>query len=97
MPNLPSAKKAFKQSKQRATLNRRYKNRIKVVGRELQSAVEAQNPEEIKTKLSSFFKAIDKAAKKNILHRNTANRKKALASKRAHIETTAKKTSSQEK
>ena len=97
MPNLDSAKKALRQSKKNEALNKRYKNRIKVVKRDLQEAINAKNTEEIKTKLSLFFKAVDKAAKKNILHQNTANRRKALAYKMSQIEATEKKTSSQEK
>ena len=38
--------------------------------------------EEATKLLSVFYKAVDKAARKNIFHENRASRKKALASRR---------------
>lgn len=93
MPNLANAKKALKQSIKKEALNKQYKNRIKSVNRNLGDAINENNQEEINSNLSLLFKAIDKAAKKNIIHRNTANRKKA----KAYRDSTAKKTSSQDK
>lgn len=93
MPNLQNAKKALKQSVKKEALNRQYKNRIKSVNRSLNDAIEKNNQEEVTSNLSLLFKAIDKAAKKNIIHRNTANRKKA----KAYKDSIAKNTSSQDK
>ncbi len=93
MPNLASAKKALKQNQKNEALNRQYKNRIKSIKKDLKNAINKSDQKEIKSKLSLFFKAVDKASKKNILHQNTANRRKALAYKEA----TAKNTSSQER
>lgn len=78
MPNLPNAKKALRQSKKRRENNRQYKSRIKKVARLIDDAVASNNLSEAEKMLPAYFKAIDKAVKKNILKKNTASRRKSL-------------------
>jgi len=78
MPNLPNAKKALRQSKKREAHNRQYKNRIKKVARKIDDFLREGKKQEAEKLLPIYFKAIDKAAKVHILHKNTANRRKSL-------------------
>ena len=95
MPNITSAKKRLRQTKVRTTRNRQYKNRIKSLTKQFNALLEEKNITQIKEHLPLLFKAIDKATKKNILHRNTASRKKSLLARRTrHVEQTAKQNTS---
>lgn len=97
MPNLKSAKKALRQTKTRTAANRSYKNRIKNLGSEIVSLLSAGKTSEAGEKLPTFYKAIDKAAKRNILHANTASRRKSLMARRFNQATTAEANNSQAK
>lgn len=77
MPITDSAKKALKQSKKKQKLNKRYKKRMKKNIREIEDQIEEGELEKAKDKLPQAYKAIDKAAKKNIIHENKADRKKS--------------------
>lgn len=77
MPNLQNAKKALRQSEKREKLNRGYKNRVKKLTREFSDLVKEGKQDEAKKLLPTIYKAIDKAAKKGILHKNTASRRKS--------------------
>ena len=82
MPNLPNAKKALRQNKKREVHNRQYKNRIKKVARKIDDLIKDGKKQEAEKFLPIYFKAIDKAAKLNILHKNTANRRKSFYSRK---------------
>ena len=98
MPNITSAKKHLRQTKKRTAHNRKYKNRIKNLSKIINGFIQENNAQKAKEQLPLLFKAIDKAAKRNILHKNTAARRKSLVARRvSHIETTAKENSSQAK
>ena len=103
MPNSKSAEKSLRQSKKRQAHNKRYKNRIKKVARQIDDAVDAGNKKEAEKLLPTYFKAVDKAAKRNILHKNTAARRKSLYAKKVSgkekvaQEATATESSSQDK
>jgi len=45
------------------------------------ASVDEKKKDEAKTNLNSVFKKLDKAAKRNILHKNTASRRKSRYSK----------------
>ncbi len=96
MPNLESGKKALRQSKKRTALNKRYKNRIKSLTRELNNLVK-EGSKDATEKLASFYKAVDKATKKNIIHKNTAARRKSSMTKTVYRADTEKNKSSQAK
>ena len=101
MPNSKSAEKSLRQSKKRAAHNKRYKNRIKKIARQIDDTVEAGDKKGAEKLLPTYFKAVDKAAKRNVLHKNTAARRKSLYAKKVNgkvaQEATAAKSSSQDK
>lgn len=74
MPVLQSAKKALRRDKRRAVINKKIKEKIKEI---LKSA--RKNPN--KKNLGLVFTALDRAAKKKIIHQNKANRLKSRLSK----------------
>lgn len=78
MPNLPNAKKALRQNKKRETQNRIYKDKIKTLTRQINDLVKAGSLDEARKLVPNFYKAVDKATKKNILKKNTTSRRKSL-------------------
>jgi len=83
MPITSSAKKALKSSVKKRTMNQKRK----VAVRETAKKVALGGPEE----LSRAYQAIDKAAKRGVIKKNTAARKKARLSRVAKATKTAKK------
>ena len=81
MPITKSAKKALRQNKKRKKENRAWKNRIKDSEKEIKKLVEEKKMEEAKKALPGFYKTVDKAAKNNVIKKNTASRKKSKMAK----------------
>jgi small subunit ribosomal protein S20 len=81
MPNIKSSKKRLKQSEKRRLLNLRYKKKMKEVVKEIDSLVSDNKKKDAEKIVPKAYKAIDKAAKKNIIKKNTASRKKARIAK----------------
>ena len=91
MPIIKSAKKALRQNKKRKTENLRVKNKMKGQIKKIKSfisacggsAVGGENgkKKEAQENLDRGYKAIDKAAKKGIIKKNTAARKKSRLTK----------------
>ena len=71
----------MRQNNKRAVLNKQYKHKIKKLTRKMSDLVKEDKHKEAEKLLPSFYKAVDKAAKRNILHKNTASRKKAVATR----------------
>ncbi len=83
MPIIKSAKKRLKQSKKRKALNSGYKKRMKEIVKEIKDlSVEGKKKEAAKL-LPKAHKAIDKAAKRGVIKKNTASRKKSRLTKLA--------------
>ena len=78
MPNLPSAKKRLRQNAKKRLRNQIAKTRIKNTTRKALEVSAAPLSDEAK----DAVRAIDKAAAKGIIHRNTAARKKSRLAKR---------------
>ena len=76
MANTSSAKKAIRSSERKRVINVRVK-------RSFREAVKTASTSGSKEDLSKAFQAIDKAAKTNIIHKNTAARYKSTLSKKA--------------
>lgn len=76
MANTSSAKKAIRSSERKRIINIRIK-------RSFREAIKEASKTGSKEALSSAFKAIDKAAKTNVIHKNTAARYKSALSKKA--------------
>jgi len=74
MPIIKSAKKALRQTKRRTKINRRTKDVVK-------KTIKAFKKKPTLETLKKVTSEIDKAVKKNILHRNKANRLKSQLNK----------------
>lgn len=72
-----SAKKAYRASLKKAVFNARRKDTLHDTTKSLMKAVNAKSATEANKLLPDAYRAIDKAAKRGIIKKNTANRKKA--------------------
>ena len=87
MPIIKSAKKRAKQNKVNAARNRHFKTRMQTMYKKVSSLVEDKKADEAEKLLAESYSAIDTACKKNLIHSNSADRKK---SRLARIVTLAK-------
>ena len=74
MPILHNAKKALRSSERKRQVNRRVKTRVKTSLDKVKKSGQSAD-------VSAAYSAIDKAAKKNIIHPNKAARLKAQAAR----------------
>ena len=81
MPITKSAKKALRQSLTRKARNLRRKNNYKNNLKELKNLASAGKNDEAKKLLPKVYKALDKAAKTNVIAKNKAARLKSSAAK----------------
>jgi small subunit ribosomal protein S20 len=77
MPITSSAKKALRASKRKQVFNQRRKLAMNDVIKKVKKFVSDKNTKEAMTLLAQAYKAIDKAAKTNLIKKNTAGRKKS--------------------
>ena len=82
MPQIKSAEKRLRQDAKRNVRNKMRKSVMRTYMRKLQEAVQKGDKSEAEKLLPTVFKTIDKAAKANCIHANTAARKKSLAARR---------------
>lgn len=71
------AKKAIRVSKRKKVFNDRRQKAMKDIVKDVKKLVIAGKKEEALSKLSAAYKAIDKAAKRGVIKKNTAARKKS--------------------
>lgn len=83
-----SAKKALRSSKRKRVFNLRRTRTMRDVLKEVNTLTSAGKVKEAAAKLPEAYKAIDKAAKRGVIKKNTAARKKSRLS--AHIKKSAK-------
>ncbi len=83
MPNIKSQKDRVVQSKKEAAHNKAIKSNLKTVVKKADAAISA-GAADMNDKLKIAASAIDKAASKGVLHKNTASRKVARLAKAAH-------------
>jgi small subunit ribosomal protein S20 len=81
MPITKSAKKALRQSKKRRERNLRQLNAMREIIKQIRKLVIENKKEEALKLLPNAYKAIDKAAKTNVIKKNTAARKKSRLTK----------------
>jgi len=81
MPITTSAKKALRQAKRRQVKNLLRKRAIGGVVRKIKKLVAEGKQSEALAMLPQAYKALDKAAKTNVIHKNTASRKKSRLTK----------------
>jgi small subunit ribosomal protein S20 len=82
MPRIKSAKKALRQSEKRSGENLKKMNSLKTIIKSYKKTLSAGDKETIKSSLSDAYKALDKAAKTNLIKRNKANRLKSRLAKK---------------
>ena len=81
MPVKKSAKKALRQSKKRRIKNLQKKEKIKNLLKEIKVLVAEKKTKEAEKLLPQIYKILDKAAKTNLIKKNTAARKKSRITK----------------
>ncbi|HSX39762.1 MAG TPA: 30S ribosomal protein S20 [Candidatus Saccharimonadales bacterium] len=89
MPNIMSAKKALRQSAKRHEQNQSWKKKIKAVTKNLDQLLQTNSStvDILKKEESALQKVLDKAANKNVIHKNKADRLKARYAKRITAKT----------
>lgn len=81
MPLIKSAIKRMRQNTVRQDRRKPVKTYMKTMIRKIEDAVKAGKKDEAVKLLAETYKAIDMAAKRNIIHKNTASRKKSRMAK----------------
>lgn len=77
MPQRPSAKKTMRQSEERRKRNSAVKSRITTETRKFERAIEREDQEDAQEQLDLLTKLLHQAAKKNVMHENTAGRRQS--------------------
>lgn len=77
MPITKGAEKAYRVSERKRVINIRRKGTMKDAEKAVQKAIAAGDAKKAKELLPVTYKAIDKAAKRGIIKKNTAARKKS--------------------
>lgn len=83
MANLKAAKKMIRGTKIRTKRNQVWRNRIKDITKEIKSSAETEKKVS-KDQLAKLYKTVDKAAKKNVIHKNKAARIKSELQKKVN-------------
>lgn len=81
MPIIKSAKKALRGSKKKRVFNERRKRAMREAIKNVKKLVNANSAGSQKS-LAAAYKAIDKAAKRGVIKKNTAARKKSRLAKK---------------
>lgn len=87
MPRRKSSIKRKRADKKKRLHNLTIKKRLKQTLKKFQSLLNANKANEAKELLAKVFSELDKAAKKRIIHPQTANRKKSRLAKRLRQKT----------
>lgn len=82
MPRRRTSLKSNRANKRKHTRNLKVKTQLKKALKKFQELVIQKNAAEAKTFLTKVFSQLDKAAKKNIIHPATANRRKSRLMRR---------------
>ena len=80
MPNTKSAHKAMRQNLKRRQINLKVLESIKKTGKNVRKAVAVGKKDDLAKALAAAYSALDKAAKKNVIHKNNASRHKSRLS-----------------
>ncbi len=81
MPIKKSAKKALKQNRTKRVFNLRRLKKMRESVKSTQKLIREGKKEEVIKILPKVYKAIDKAAKRGVIKKNTASRKKSRLTK----------------
>lgn len=80
MPRRRSSIKRKRADKKRHLSNLRIKNQIRNIIKKLKGSLEEKNFAQAKSQLDKAFSSLDKAAKKKVIHKNLASRRKSKLS-----------------
>ena len=81
MANLKSSKKDIRRTLKRTELNKPFKRNAQMFPKKIKKLVSTGSIKEALEMLPIAFKALDKAAKRNVIHKNTASRTKSRLAK----------------
>jgi small subunit ribosomal protein S20 len=81
MANIKQQKKRVRIQERQRSENLRYRSTIKTLTKRLEAAVADGDADRVAAEHRELVKTIDRAATRGALHRNTAARKKSLASR----------------
>jgi small subunit ribosomal protein S20 len=82
MPRRRTSLKSNRVNKRKHTRNLKVKGQLKKTIKKFQELLTKENTDEAKAFISKVFSQLDKAAKKNIIHPATANRRKSRLMRR---------------
>ncbi len=82
MPRRRTSLKSNRVNKRKHTRNLKIKQQLKKAIKKFQELLSEKNVTEAKTFIAKVFSQLDKAAKKNIIHPATANRRKSRLTRR---------------
>lgn len=85
MPNIKSVKKDVLRSRERYLRNQATKSKIKTFVKKSHAALLLGDKTGVPALISETISVIDKAAKRNVLHRNAAARRKSRLMKRVNV------------
>jgi len=88
VPNIKSVKKDVIRSRQRHARNQATKSRIKTFVKKTNAAIAAGDSATVQKILLETVSVVDKAAKRGIIHKNAANRRKSRLMRRAAVAST---------
>lgn len=89
MPNTKSAIKAARQNIKRRVINLAALEKIRKATKQVRKLAATGKMDDAKKAVAAAYAALDKAAKKNIIHKNKASRLKARLSKLVNKQKTA--------
>lgn len=82
MANLKSSKRDIKRIIKNTYKNSIFKNKIKNIKNKIIYLFNKKDMIETKQRINDYFSLLDKAAKKNIIHKNKVNRSKSYMAKK---------------
>lgn len=77
MPNKPSAEKRVRSSRRKEAINQIHRGRARSADRKARRLIEEGRAEEAREAVQQAQAALDKAAKKGVIHENKAARRKS--------------------
>ncbi|MEW5804648.1 MAG: 30S ribosomal protein S20 [bacterium] len=90
MPEHLSVKKRIRQNKVRNLRNRSRRSALRSTVKKVFTLVTENNPEQAQSALKEAISALDRAALKNIIHKNNAARKKSQLMRKVNALATSK-------
>ncbi|OYV47420.1 MAG: 30S ribosomal protein S20 [Verrucomicrobia bacterium 21-51-4] len=81
MANLHASKKNIRKIEKQTERNRQVKSRLKTLAKKVQTSAAAGDAAASKAVAVEYVACLDKAAKRNVIHSNRADRQKSAVSK----------------